>query len=301
MQKFFYQFAGLALLLGLFVTTSCDPTEPPVVLGPEAEFVSESGYLDTDADLQAGEVFNVKVKFSVGDSQLKSVSILEDGSPLATDKFIINNGALTSNNPFLLLGADKDGATYEFAITAHDVVGDITSYTFEVTDDAGKTAETSLSISIIAPPTTELNTFYTAVIINNASGPDKGGYDLDAGVNTSSASTDADFRDRGIDLGAPSNDLNWIQKIEPVNGAVLRMPDFSQIDGFTFDSADNKELLETAWDKGTDMTETTKLAIGDMFMIVQGSGIYLIKVTDVKVTPDDNHDTYTLDIKGYKG
>lgn len=300
MQKFFYQFAGMALLLGLFITTSCgDPVEPPVVLGPEAEFVSEVGFLNSDAELQAGEVFNVKVNFLIGDNQLKSVSILEDGSGLATDKFTIDNGALISNNPFLILGADKDGKTYEFGITAHDVIGDITTYTFEVTDDADKTAEVSITITIIAPLTTPLNTSYTAVIINNADGPSMGGYDLDAGVNTASSSTDADFRDKGIDLALPV-DQNWIQKIEPVNGATLRMPDFSSIDGFTFDSADNKEALEEAWALGTDFTETDKLAIGDMFMIQNGTDIYLIKVTDINVTTTDNTDTYTLDVKGYK-
>ncbi len=300
MKKFFYQFAGMALLLGSFLITSCDPDPVPTVLGPEAELVSEIDFLNADAELQAGEVFNVKVSFLTGDSQLKSVSILEDGTALATDKFEINSGALTSNNPFLILGADKDGATYEFQITAHDVIGDITTYTFEVTDEKDKTAEVTITITIIAPLTTPLNTAYTAVIINNADGPAKGGYDLDAGVNTSSSSSDADFRDKGIDLGASSNAVNWIQKIEPVNGATLRMADFSQIDGFTFDSADNKEVLAEAWALGTDLTETAKLAIGDMFMIQNAAGVFLVKVTDINVTENDNTDTYTLDIKGYK-
>lgn len=301
MQKFFYQYAGMALILGLFLTTSCeDPVEPAVVLGPEAELVSEVGFLNADAELQAGEVFNVKVDFLIGDNQLKAVTLLEDGGNLATDVFEIDNGALTSNNPFVILGVDKGGRTYEFAITAHDVVGDITTYTFEVEDDEGKKAETSLTITIIAPLTTPLNKAYTAVIINNADGPAKGGYDLDLGENTSSASTEAEFRDRGIDLGATSDDLNWIQKIESVNGGVIRMPDFSQIDNFTFDSADNKEALVEAWALGTDLAETEKLAIGDMFMVQNGSDVYLIKVTDINVTAADNTDTYTLDVKGYQ-
>ncbi len=301
MQKLFLQFAGLALFFTFVLASGCteDPTTPTDPLDPIISFSSEAGFLSTDADLQAGETFFVKVNVSTGDNPLQTITLNENGAKLSTDRFTINNGAITSNNPFLITGTDKDGATFEFSITPSLVVGDVTTYSFLVTDEAGETDEVSLIISIVAPPTTPLDVTYSAVVVNNADGPagSNGGLDLDTGENVASASTEAELRDMGINLALPF-DQNWLQQIEPRNGATLRMPDTGAIENFSFENVDSREAILGAYETASDVTETTMLAEGDVFIIERDDDFFLIEVAKIVVTPADNLDYYELNVKG---
>ncbi len=301
MQKLFLQFAGLAVFFTFILASGCedDPTTPVDPLDPIVSFVSEAGFLSTDADLQAGETFFVKIDLTTGDNPLQSVTINENGAKLSTDRFVINNGAITSNNPFLVTGADKDGVIYELAITPSLVVGDVSTYSFLVTDEAGETDEASLIITIAAPPTTPLDVTYSAVVVNNADGPSgsNGGLDLDTGVNVPSASADAELRDMGIDINLPVSQ-NWLQQIEPRNGATLRIPDTDAIENFSFENVDSREAILGAYETANDVSETDMLAEGDVFIIERDEDFFLIEVAKIVVTTNNNLDYYELNVKG---
>lgn len=293
MQKLFVKFAALAMIVSVFTVMSC--TEDPIVdpVGPSASFVSAAGYLDGDAELQAGETFSVQVQLSKGDAALKSLTIYAGASQLATSDFTIVG--VTSNNPLLIVGGGD--VTYDITITAKDEVGDVTTYAFEVSDEDGLTAETSLAITIVAPPTTATNVSYSAVVLNNYSGPSYGSLDLDTGDAVSSASADGDIRDNGIDLAQPTAS-NWYQKIHPVNGASMKIPNAAQVENFSFENANTREMLVAAWDTGTSVTETGTLAVGDLFLVLIGEDYYLVEVADIYVDPAANGDYYTLNVKG---
>lgn len=296
MHKLFAKIAAIAVLFSVFTVTSC--TEDPIVTdpkGPSISFVSEVGYLDGDAELQAGESFKVKVALTQGDEALKTLTIWAGSTKLDNADFAIVG--VTSNNPLLIVGGGD--VTYDITINAKDVVGDVTTYAFEVSDEASRTSEVSLAITIAAPLTTPTNVAYTAVVLNNFSGPDYGSLDLDTGVAVASSNTDGDIRDNGIDLGQP-NATNWIQKIHPVNGATMRIPDAAQVENFSFANADTREMLEAAWDTGNSVTETAKLAVGDLFMVLLGEDYYLVEVGDIYVDAVANGDYYTLNVKGSK-
>ncbi|RMF03538.1 MAG: hypothetical protein D6772_02025, partial [Bacteroidetes bacterium] len=112
MQKFVLKLASLGLVAAVLFFSACgeDPISNP--LGPTAALVSGADVLTGDADLELGESFKVALQLTAGDAPLKSVEIDLDGAKLATDRFSIDGGAIASNNPFLITGADKDGATY---------------------------------------------------------------------------------------------------------------------------------------------------------------------------------------------
>lgn len=294
MKNLFGKFSIFALVLSVAFLTSCDPDPVIDPVGPSISFVSEAGILDGDAELQAGETFSVKVSLSKGDDDLQAITVYAGGVKL--DDFIIDDGNIFTNNPFTVLS----GTEFKITITANDVVGDVTTYAFEVNDNKNVSSEVSLAVTIAAPLTIPLNVEYTAVVLNNFSGPGFGSLDLDSGDPVSSSDDTGDIRDRGIDLGAPSDATNWIQKIHPVNGASLRIPDFTAIENFSFATVDSREALEAAYDSASDVTETDKLAVGDMFMALVGEDYYLIQVGAIEVKVADNTDNYTLNVKGSK-
>lgn len=295
MHKTLLKFAFVAMVFSMFTFTSCTEDDPGTdPKGPSISFVSDVDYLDGDAELQAGEFFKVKVSLEGGDELLKSFTIWEGANQLSTDDFTIE-GIAVSNNPQLIVGGAD--ITYDITIMAKSEIGDVTTYAFEVSDEADRTAEVSLAITIAAPPTTPTNVEYTAVVLNNFSGPDFGSLDLDTGNAVSSSDDAGDIRDKGIDINQPAA-TNWYQQIHPVNGAAMKIPDASQVENFSFENANTREMLAAAWDTGADASETDVLAEGDLFLVLIGEDYYLVEVGAISVDAAANGDYYELNVKG---
>ena len=140
--------------------------------------------------------------------------------------------------------------------------------------------------------------FFTTVVVNNADGPDEGGLDLDNGVSVPRDSDMAELRDRGIDINLPLAD-NWIQRLEPRNGAELRLPDTTG-DLLVYANVDSREAIVAEFDRGTSVTESEKLESGDLLLVKSGDDYYLVEVGTVNVTASDNTDFYELNIKQSK-
>lgn len=315
MKNLLLKLSGLSLILAAFLFVGCE--EDPIItdpLGPDVRLVADPGFVAADAQVVLGETFTVRVSALKGDTKLQSVQILAGTTKLENSRFTINAGSITSNNPFLVTGTDQDGVTYDIAISpaVGSAVGDVTVYTFEVTDQGGNKDAVTLQITIKAPPTTPLTSTLTGVLFNQAGPSGTGGLDLDTGTGTGSTAAAAEIRDLGIDCGLP-NSSNWRKQIGSVNGADMKKVNLSQLENFTFAGVTNKEAIASAYSTGTALTDgqsetcggsvtpvtdvTAAVAVGDMFVVSANGKIYLIKIDEVNTTTADNSDNYKVSIK----
>lgn len=418
MQKFFLKFTGLALLGLFFTLSSCTDDNNPIInppLGPEIRFVSEAGFLSSDAQLLPGETFRVKIMATQGDNPLKDLTVREDGVVLSsgsdpedriTTIIDTNTGDNVTNNPLLVIGTSTGGTTWEITIVAHKVLEEH-SYEFTINDSEGNTDVISLNINVFGELSiflveegsfiadnatiagagtfsvkanasrgaaqlasisvmsndqlvdaseltfggvafasnpliltgadtdgfeeiisinsqdkgTETYTIeikdedggsqtvsfdltvmieYVAVIVNNADGPNLGGLDLDTGDTVPRNSPDAEVRDKGIDINL-SLATNWIQEIVAVNGAEIRIPDFTQTENFSYEAATSREIIIGAYDSGTALADGDQVEIGDLFLVKRGDDYFLMSAKQVVVKTMDNTDYYEFDVKQVLG
>lgn len=119
---------------------------------PELSIVDEAGFIAFDSTIDAGSNFNVKVSVTQGDSPLQAFYLQEDGIEIASARFLVN-GEDSGANPKLIVGADKEGLTWELTILGHEV--GTKQYRFLVEDEAGETSSQVLNITADdgTPPT----------------------------------------------------------------------------------------------------------------------------------------------------
>jgi hypothetical protein len=316
MKNFVLKLTGLGLVMVALFFSSCG--EDPIVvdpLGPEISFVADPGFLSADSEVMLGESFSVKVRLSKGDAQLNTLSINEGSDKLATSRYTINSGAVTSNNPLLIVGADKDGVTYsiDIAPSATAAIGDFITYSFTVADESNNTDLVDIVINITGPLTTPLTSTIPGVLFNQAGPAGTGGLDLDTGTGTGSAAAESEIRDLGLDCTMAAGTLNWLRQIGTINGAIMVRVDATQLENFTFDGVDNKEIVKDAYDTGialsagtstncasgatTTVQNTADVAVGDVFAVFANSKYYLFQVDDIIENTTGNGDSYELTIK----
>ncbi|MEM1319937.1 MAG: hypothetical protein AAGG75_06740 [Bacteroidota bacterium] len=241
-------------------------------------------------------VVQLNVRADRGASPIDSISVTEDGV-LMTDLSRLRFRDIAnefSSNPLLMEGDDKNGFDTDLYIEVTDVAG---TYEYVITVVAEDLTEASLTITIVSG--TPIDDEFTAIMVSNASGQNLGGLDLSVPVAVRFDSIAANIRDQGIDINMQM-DRNWIQKIEPVNGAVLRGLDMGQIDNFDFDAIDTKEAIIGTFSNGVDLSESAVVNVDDIFIVRDNNDYYLLKVTKVEVTTNNNDDFYEFSIKQAK-
>lgn len=312
MQKFILQVFGFLLLGTLLFTTACseDTTDPAANdVAPSASLLAGTGLVSANSQVDAGSIFKVQLKVLAGSNQLQSVTILEEGTKLATTRFSINNGAITSNNPFLLVGTAKDNATYDIAIKVHDGFQVTRKYTFQVTDEKLKTDEVSIDITTKGTELTEL----TGKLLKNQDGPaGQGGLDLDTGESVGSVQVGQDTSFKRAEINDEGNvsmsNSKWRRVISPTNGAAVRYIDKSKLpETFSYENVKTQEEVIAAFDSGIKFTqvggdfESNEVKVGDTFTVKTADNRYfIIKVTNITETTGDNNDFYTFSIKKKK-
>lgn len=311
MQKLFLKLTGLAILITAIFVSGCQEDDPIITnpLPPVARLLAEAGFISSDAEIAPGEVFKVKLDLQTGDNPLQSVNIYIDGAKLATDKFEVNGGAITSNNPFLITGADKNGVIYEISITAEDHVNMTHTYQFEVIDDKQEKDDVSIDITTKGTPITTL----TGVLFNRAGPTGTGGLDLDEGIGTGTTTgnyQEAEIKDEGIDQSLPQA-TNWKRQISGINGSVVRILGAGTPEGFKFDDVTTLEAIVALYDDGEQLPNTNtqgervsaKLVVGDVLTVKRDDNYYLIRVDEVNEVhigenqPGNNDDNYVFSIK----
>jgi len=289
---------SLLALVGILFFSGCTeeempggPTLPP--LAPFVQFLDESGAIVSDTTLEPGGVFRIKLDLQTGDNPLKSVGIREDGDLVPTARIDMDAGFRTPQNPLLITGSDVDGFELIIDIDAHSVEG-IRTYTFRVEDEVGETDEISLDVEVMMEEVrTPIDTTATMILVNNADGQLQGGLDLDVPETIGANSNMAELRDLGIDLNVPVPS-NWRRQIQTRNNATLVMLDTAN---FSFTEVAFKDEVKTFYDSGTEASVTPVLSTGDAFAVKRENDYFLLILTEIVVTADDNNDYYQFDIK----
>ena len=265
--------------------------EPPIPnpIGPDISLSLTSA--DT---IPNGVTFTVELSATQGDALLKSLEITQNGTVITDVSGITLAGDPMGGNPTPIGAPANTGFTWEIAITASDEPG-VNTYGFTVTDEGGLTS-VSLSVDIVTyDPGTPVSEM-TMILLSNQGGPTgTGGVDLHTGVGTGTKQPQdsiADLKDNGIDINKIAAE-NWIQRISPINGSNLIVPDA----GFSYDAVTKKEEIATAFEFGTEITLSDVVQIGDEFLVKSAGTFFAVKVTNVVVTTTDNKDYYELSVK----
>ena len=250
--------------------------------------VEEDGFVSGDGTVSAMVPFEVKVSAKRGLDVLKSLSVKRNGELVDTADVFIDEEVFI-NNPFELDETRQDGFESILAIQAHEK-GSAT-YLVELTDASDNVVSFSFTLTALAR--------YEAVIINNADGPNLGGVDLDNGETVSRDDPEAEVIDKGIDISANPVEDNWFQQILPVNGATMRIPDFTVSENFSFETANSREAIVAAYESGIDIAESDPVAVDDLFLVKRGNDYFLMKALEVVVknASVDNTDFYKFDVK----
>lgn len=269
-------------------TASVDVTVREEVATPPS--ISYMGS-DPRAVSLGGNVFNISS--TVGSADLVSIAVYEDGDLINPSRLAFESADFDAN-PYSLVGDDVFGFDMADVLVRFTEAGTF-NLTFEVTDANGETASTEVSVVAGTPITDQ----FEAVLLSNAEGANVlGGLDLDAGMNVSVNSSEAEV----IDLGIVSNtDPEWIQKIEGANGATLVAADPNSPELFNFANINSREAIIAAFDSGIGGPLSSKVQEGDVFVVNRGNNYYIMSTVEVVVTPpggtDSNEDFYRFDIK----
>lgn len=245
---------------------------------------------DDDVTVAGQTDYSVNVLGSRGASALFSLAVIADGQLLPADSLLFG-GAAVAANPIVLSGSDKEGFDSELIIKT--AAKGTKTYTLELADESGATVSTQFDLTVMVE--------YTALLVNNRDGQQFGGLDLDDGQTVPYNSPIAEIRDKGINLGAPSNDVNWYQQILPVNGAELRVPDLTQSENFSYENATSRGAIVAAFDSGISKTESDVVAVGDLFLVKRDDNYYLLECVEINITNSDNNDYYKFDVKQVAG
>ena len=301
---------GLAVSMVSFSGCSTEGDDPlggndPIPVGPSINLVADAGFATGDVDLNLGDVVNLRVSLLPGDADLRSLKITEEGSNIKTDRLIIDNGDVVANNPLLITGTDVSGVTYDITIVPDSEINTTRLITLEITDDGNLTASVSLAVTITGTPVSEI----TGVLLNRSGPAGQGGLNLFTGegtgtVVTDPSSQDAHIKDEGIDINKVPAE-NWKRQISGANGSEIRTPGTNMPEGFSYESTETLEAIVGAFDLADELTMmnaegeliTQEIVVGDIFLIKNADNYWILEVTNVMATEDNNADSIEFSIK----
>jgi hypothetical protein len=289
MKNKFFQYLGMLLLGSSLVFTSCTKDEETDTFAPSIMLSTEAGFVSADTSVNINGTFKVKIIASKGSGNLSEVAVFKDNVLLAPSRIKFEgNDAVT--NPTSVGTFDASALNWEIEVTVDDHEA-VHSYRFQVQAADGLTNSVALNITTVDPGTPV--DMQMGVLFNQAGPAGTGGLDLDTGIGTGSADTNAEIRDMGIDLGQPPA-TNWRQQIAPVNMSELRAAPA----GTTWDEIATKESIQAGFNaSGANINMTSKLQGGELFFVRRDNKYYFIRIAKVNVTTDNNNDNYEIDIK----
>jgi hypothetical protein len=242
----------------------------------------------------SGSELTVSIDATKGTAGLSFISIYENDVLMDASRVAYNvNGTTTTFTANPELTPVTESFQTDLNIRVAEVADSLTyAYRIELRDSEGLTATATLEVFVV----NSIDTAYTGVLVYNKDGQRLGGLNLYTGEAVVFNSSNAQIRDVGIDINVPMA-TNWIQKIRAVNNAVLRVPGANQVEGFSFANTNTRASLIVAFDNGTTIGDSDKVAIGDIFLLQKNDDYFILEVTNIVVTVADNNDYYEFSIK----
>jgi len=276
--------------------------EPDVLIAPTAQVVEQPPYFWGSKTCPPGTRFTMLVVAESGSSPIQSVTVLEDGNIIEDLTRLQANGAEFPANPWTF---SEGQAMLEWEVsirTSED--GNDHNYQVVVTDS--REMMSVVGIDVFAQPTgTALTNSLTGTLLLNQAGPaGTGGINLFTGESVGSSAMEATIRDEGIDLDLAAAS-NWRRQISGANGSVIRTVGDGQPETFSFGNVQFAEEIVNLFDTGKDLITqnaagrdiTAFIIEGDVFIVKNGDTHFLVEVTRVVQTENDNDDYYELSIK----
>jgi hypothetical protein len=294
----------MALLVMAAVSVGCNNTDPiddtPEPVGPSIDLVSGTipgttvSYV-TDVDTVApGESFTIKLDASNGSSPITIIELLENGNTVDPSR-IIWDGDPAQSNPNPVGDAGATTLDWSVTVTTPADVEDVYTYDIILTDSSALEASVTVTISTVVPsPPVTVGTMY--LLLNQAGPAGQGGLDVDSNTQTGTTTGNfpiADIRDQGIDQSQPVAS-NWRQQIAPINGTTLKAAAATLV----WDEIQTQEDLAVAYAAAAEISESAKVAEGDIFFVLTTEGkVFGLSVVDIVNTTNDNQDRYEFEAK----
>lgn len=283
MKRFFnYTFALAAAGLSLLAACSDDTEVKPK---PTLTFNTGTGYTFQDGRQEN----TARLKFGV-------VSTAPSGTKLKqlVIKLSTNGGVAATLKDTALNGASLN---WDYNFIVNGAVNDKLTLTFTVTADNGESDSKSITITIIAP--VEALGEIAGQEINNIIGPLKGAYDLEGGVQVAATEPEGTKDLKDLTTATTSNTHKFSQSWGSGNGS-----QFVRVTAADYDNTLNTLQLADLWTaKASSATATISNIVKDDVILVRSGQVtstypfFLIKVTDVTLTTNDNNDKITFKYK----
>lgn len=265
---------------------ACTPDDPVVTpSGPSVTIATENGFVSDHVTLDPNVGFKIKFSAVKGSATLKSLEIKADGVAIDFTKIKIN-GVAASSNPALLFNADKDGLSNFVVELTSTATPDTIVYQIKVVDDNGNSDVDEITVHVNTIEVKESQ----VLRMNNFSGPNQGGIDPINFLTVASANPAALFRDYGNNTQG-----DWAQLVSAINGSELKIP----AAGFDYSKVKYQKEIEVAFKAGSDSPFGKDLDFKKygVFLVNNGSNYFVVKITNIVVTPSDNFDYSELTIK----
>jgi len=277
----------LALFSLLFVVACGDDDDPIDVIDPNISLIDTNNV--NVSIVSPGDTLRVTIEALAGTNDINSLTIFENGVRLPNfAERLFFNGDPAPSNAVLLDSNSREEFTLNVMILAADMAGAY-EIEFEVADDEQNAATVEFSYFVSDITTLE------GVLLNQGGPAGTGGLDLDTGEGTGSGDPDAEIRDQGIDeINFPPAE-NWLQRIAPIMGNNVELAALSS--EFDFDAVATQAQVVESFDEAATVSESDVVEVGDVFAVRRDGNHYLLLVTDITVTPNDNEDNYVFSIK----
>ncbi|MBU6325241.1 MAG: hypothetical protein KJS92_07110 [Bacteroidetes bacterium] len=283
-MKRLFNYTLVCAAAGLAFLSACgedDPIKPK----PTLTLNSAAGYTSADVKSENG----TKLKFGI-------VATAPSGEKLKqfTVKIATNGGIAA---PLKDTTLNASSLNYDWTLTVNGSINDKITLTFIATLGNGETDSKAVTVTVIAP--VENLSESAGQEVNNMIGPNAGAYNLVAGIQMRSDSSEARKDIKDMTTTSTSNTYTFSQSWTSGNGSK-----FVKVTAADYTAITTNQQLVDLWNaKSASAAATvTNIAKGDIILVKSGQNVvfpyFLVNVTDVVLTTGNNNDKYVFSYKG---